>query len=346
MSPLAHLIREEIARRGPITFERFMELALYHTRYGYYCRGRDPFGREGNYYTAAQLQPVFGLLMAACVRALYEEMGGPRDFLVVDLGAGRGEMALAFFEWTYRRVELGGGAVPERFRGVVFANEFFDALPVRAAVGRGGAYRELRVAWNGERFVWWEGEEVRGEAADYLRRFAGDPEEGRVAEANLQALHWLEEIAARLERGFLLVMDYGYTARESGRFPAGTLMSYRRHAALEDVLVEPGERDITAHVCFTALEEHGARCGFRLLRRETLARTLLRAGEPDAFAAALEAPTEPERLRRRLQLKTLLAGMGETFSTLLLEKEPRRPSDPAGAGPATGKRKRPRPRGA
>jgi len=322
MTPLAILIRDEIACRGPIPFERFMELALYHPAYGYYRRGRDPFGRGGDYYTAAQLQPVFGILMAECVRALYEEMGRPEDFLVVDLGAGRGEMAPAFSQWTCVGVDLGRGALPERFRGVVFANEFFDALPVRAAVGREGAYRELCVAWNGERFVWSEGEELRGEAADYLRRFAGAPEEGRVTEANLRALRWLEDIAARLERGFLLVIDYGYTTRESGRFPAGTLMSYRRHAALEEVLAEPGERDITAHVCFTALEEHGARCGFRTVSRETLTRTLLRAGEPDAFAAALEAPTEPERLRRRLQLKTLLAGMGETFCTLLLAKRP------------------------
>jgi len=334
MSPLATLIREEIARRGPICFERFMELALYHPDYGYYRAGRDPFGRGGDYYTAAQLQPVFGTLMAACVRALWEEMGRPEEFQVVDLGAGRGEMASAFSQWSYLAVEVGRGALPERFQGVVFANEFFDALPVRVGVRRGAGFRELRVAWNGERFVWAEGEEMRGEAADYLRRFAGDAEEGHVAEVNLRALRWLEELAARLERGFVLVIDYGYTAREFGRFPAGTLMSYRRHAALEDVLAQPGARDLTAHVCFTALEEHGARCGLRTVRRETLTQTLLRAGESDAFAAALAAQTEPERLRRRLQLKTLLVGMGETFRTLLLAKEPQQHEGPAGAGPS------------
>jgi len=309
-----------------------MELALYHQRYGYYRRGRDPFGVRGDYFTAAQLQPVFSILMAACVRSLFEEMERPEDFVVVDLGAGRGEMAAAFAQWRYVGVDLERGALPERFRGVVFANEFFDALPVSVAVRRGAAFHERQVDWNGERFVWVEGGPMEGEAAEWLRRYAAAVEEGGVAEVNLRALRWLEEIAARLESGFLLVIDYGYTAREAARFPAGTLMSYRRHAALEDVLAEPGERDITAHVCFTALEDHAGALGFHVARREALTQTLLRAGEPDAFAAALAAESEAERQRHQLQLKTLLAGMGDAFRALLLRKRPRPNESPAGAG--------------
>ena len=101
------------------------------------------------------------------------------------------------------------------------------------------------------------------------------------------------------------------------RFPRGALMSYRRHHADEDVLCDPGAKDITAHVAFTALEKHGAHLGLQTVRFETLAQTLLAAGEPDQFAAALEAPTPEEELRQRLQLKSLLFGMGETFRTLL-----------------------------
>jgi SAM-dependent MidA family methyltransferase len=93
-------------------------------------------------------------------------------------------------------------------------------------------------------------------------------------------------------------------------------MGYRRHMAREDVLEDPGERDITAHVNFTALEECGAACGLRRERFETLARTIVTAGEGDQFAAALgSAPAE--ELRRRMQLKTLLFGMGETYRVLL-----------------------------
>jgi SAM-dependent MidA family methyltransferase len=104
------------------------------------------------------------------------------------------------------------------------------------------------------------------------------------------------------------------------RFPQGTLMSYRRHQASEDVLADPGERDITSHVPFSALEEHGAACGLKKFLRETLAQTLLHAGEPDQFAEALAAATPQEERARRLQLKSLLFGMGETFRTLLQKK--------------------------
>jgi SAM-dependent MidA family methyltransferase len=94
-------------------------------------------------------------------------------------------------------------------------------------------------------------------------------------------------------------------------------MSYRRHTALEDVLEEPGERDITAHVCFTALEDHAA---FQTMRFERLAQFLMAAGERDEFAAALAGADAAETQARRLQLKTLLFGMGETFRVLLQRK--------------------------
>jgi SAM-dependent MidA family methyltransferase len=112
----------------------------------------------------------------------------------------------------------------------------------------------------------------------------------------------------------LLTIDYGFTRAESVRFRAGTLMSYHRHTAHEDVFRDPGERDITAHVNFTALEERGAELGLARENFLTLAQMLLAAGEEDQFAAALAGEDE---VRRRMQLKTLLFGMGETFRVLL-----------------------------
>src|SRR5690242_16793189 len=101
MSPAAALLTEEIRRDGPGSFRRFMEVALYHPEHGYYRRTRDPFGKAGDFYTAEQIQPVFGILMAARIRQLYRGMGEPADFTVVELGAGRREMAAAFSEWRY-----------------------------------------------------------------------------------------------------------------------------------------------------------------------------------------------------------------------------------------------------
>ena len=326
MTALDELLRDEIRRQGPITFHRFMQAALYEPANGYYRRARDPFGTQGDFYTAEQIQPVFGILIAARIRALYHQMDAPSDFTVVELGAGRREMAVAFSEWPYIPIDVADGALsdgaladgslPERFRGVVFANEFFDALPVHAVTYRDGCFRELRVGWDGC-FVWYTGEAAREEIADYMRRYFPQPaEDGALFEVNLEALVWLERIARAL-RGYVFTIDYGFTRAESVRFPRGTLMSYRRHQASEDVLINPGERDITAHVSFTALEEHGVRLGLETVCFETLARTLLSAGEPDQFAAALAASASADEMRRRLQLKSLLFGMGETFRTLI-----------------------------
>jgi SAM-dependent MidA family methyltransferase len=317
MSSAAALLTEEIRREGPITFRRFMEVALYHPEFGYYRRTRDPFGKAGDFYTAEQIQPVFGILMAARIRQLYRDMGEPADFTVVELGAGRREMAEAFSEWRYVPIDIDSGEPPEQFRGVVFCNEFFDALPVEAAVYQDGAFREQRVGREAGHFVWTTGGTVRSEVETYLRRYFPPPKEGRRYEVNLAALAWMEKIARSLAAGFAITIDYGYTRAESVRFPAGTLMGYRRHTAREDVLEDPGERDITAHVNFSALEEWGSECGLRSDRFETLAQTLLAAGEADQFAAALESGNPSEELRRRMQLKTLLFGMGETFRVLL-----------------------------
>ena len=321
MTPLTAILAAEITASGPIPFRRFMEVALYHPRHGYYRSGRDPFGKGGDFFTAAQLQPVFGILVASWLESLRAELGWPGEFTVVELGAGRSEMADALAAFRYIPVEAGYGRLPERFTGAVFANEFFDALPVDLLAARGGTWFEMRVGWNGEKFFLMEGGRAAPPQLDYARRYAPSCEDGVLMEVNLEALVWLDRIAASLERGWVAVIDYGYTARELLRFPQGTLMSYHRHAASQDVLASPGERDITAHVNFTALMDRAAELGLSCVGLQSLARTLLEVGERDQFAAALQAPDGAERARRALQLKTLLFGMGETFRTLLLAKQ-------------------------
>jgi SAM-dependent MidA family methyltransferase len=319
VNPLHEILRDEIRRGGPITFHRFMETALYHPELGYYRRPRDPFGRHGDFFTAEQVQPVFGRLVAARIATLREECGAPEDFTVVELGAGRGEMAGAMAPWRYLPVEI-GGALPATLRGVVFSNEFFDALPVEAAEFAGGIFVERRVGLDGERLQWVRGGPAPAAVIDYLERHFPAPEEGNLYEAALDALEWMDRIAGALEAGFVFTIDYGFTRREAVRFPRGTLMSYRRHTAVEAVLENPGEQDITAHVPFTALEERGAALGLERVRFENLARTLLDVGEGDQFRSALAAPTPAEELALRLQLKTLVFGMGETFRVLIQRK--------------------------
>jgi len=319
MTPLAEILRAEIERGGPISFYRFMDAALYHHEHGYYRRAPDPFGKDGDFFTASQLQPVFGILIASRIRSLYREMGEPSDFTMVELGPGRGELAEFIRE---PRASANGpryiplpldAELPESFRGVVFSNEFFDALPIHRVVWTAGEARESLVGWQDDRFVWIAGDPVSPEIREYVERYFPASIARSSAEVNLEAVRWMERISRSLESGYVFTIDYGYTAAEAKRFPDGTLMSYRRHTPSQDVLADPGDRDITAHVCFPALEGRG----LRTVRFETLASLLLAAGEADQFAAALAGPDET---RRRLQLKMLLFGMGETFRTLLQEK--------------------------
>ncbi len=323
MTPAGEIIAAEIRQRGPIEFSRFMELTLYHPEHGYYQTPRDPFGREGDFYTASQLQPVFGRLVAAALRQCRARLGEPPDFTVVEWGAGRGEMAPSLGEFPYFAVDFARGHAPLQFEGVVFSNELFDALPVDVARFRDGAAWRMHVAMEDSRFIWREAGPLeprwREYAASLLPHFRAESEVWIELPVHLSAT--LARMTAPLSRGFVIAIDYGYTARELVRFPRGTLMSYRRHSAIDDVLLNPGLQDITAHVPFDHLEAAARAGGLITGPLETLTQFLLRTGEPDQFASALLATTDADSLRLRLQLKNLLFGMGETFRVVTLRKE-------------------------
>jgi SAM-dependent MidA family methyltransferase len=325
---LGELIREQIQRQGPMPFARFMELALYHEQWGYYRRGRDPFGVGGDYFTNSQLQPVFGRLVAQQIDRWREEMGGPEDFSIIELGPGRGETSGVLLDRLgdvlCTGVEFGTeGPLPVNFTGVAFSNEFFDALPVHSVEKRGSGIVEHYVDVEAEGFRFVDGTPSDPRLEAYLERYAPSLAEGQRIEVNLAALQQLERIVRALDRGYVLTIDYGYTAEEitgGRRFPRGSLMSYHKHQASESVLAEPGSRDITAHVNFTALERRGAELGLVSEGLRTQAQFLMELGEPDQFAAALAAGSEQESLRLRMQLKTLLFGLGETFQVLVQRK--------------------------
>lgn len=323
MTPAGEILAAEIREHGSIAFSRFMEVALYHPEHGYYVAPRDPFGKEGDFYTASQLQPVFGRLIASALRQCRAVLGEPAGFTVVEWGAGRGEMGPSLSEFAYFGVEFARGHAPLQFEGIVFSNELFDALPVDVARVRDGAACRMQVALEDDRFVWREAGPLPAQWQDYAAALL--PHFGDASDVWIELPVHLRETLARmsapLSRGSVIAIDYGYTDRELLRFPRGTLMSYRRHSAIDDVLRDPGLQDITAHVPFTHLEYAARAEGLKTGPLETLAQFLLRTGEADQFASALQAETEPEAARLRLQLKSLLFGMGETFRVVTLHKE-------------------------
>ena len=327
MTELADLIADEIRREGPLPFRKFMEMALYHPELGYYRRPQDPFGIGGDFYTNAQLQPVFGRLLAQRIESWRHEMGCPQDFTVVEMGAGRGETAAEIGRCLpgvkCGTVDVAGGELPERFRGVIVCNEFFDALAVHSVERKDKGLVEHYVDLGVGGFDWVEGSLSGPRLKGYLESYAPRLAEGQKVEVNLEALDQLESISRSLDCGYVLTIDYGYTANEIAegrRLPGGSLMSYVKHQASEDVLANPGERDITAHVNFTALEKRGEELDFLSATLQTQAMFLSEIGRQDDFQAALEASSEAESLHLRMQLKTLLFGLGETFRVLVQRK--------------------------
>jgi SAM-dependent MidA family methyltransferase len=202
---------------------------------------------------------------------------------------------------------------------IVFANEFFDALPVEIL----GTQGKLHLALENDRLqeTWLPAS--AGEL-EFLGRYSVHPEPGERIEVSLPAQHWIAQIGHTIARGFLLIIDYGYTRNEqlAGRH-RGTLMAYRQHSASANPYQAPGEQDLTAHVNFTALAAMAAQAGMQILNLRTQSQFLMRIGEANQFADAFEDCRLPqERAKVALQLKHLVtpAGMGESFQVLLASR--------------------------
>ncbi len=199
---------------------------------------------------------------------------------------------------------------------IVFANEFFDALPVEILSPSG----KLHIGFENQRLceIWLP---APAEELEFLDRYSVHPESGERVEVSLLGQKWATEIAAANHRGLALVIDYGYARNEqlAGRH-RGTLMAYRHHSASPDAYQAPGEQDLTAHVNFTALAAACERAGMRCEKLLTQSQFLMGIGEKNEFADAFEDCRLPqERAKVSLQLKHLVTpmGMGENFQVLL-----------------------------
>ena len=355
---LRQKIEEEIRRRGPIPFSRYMEMCLYDPDHGYYAAHAQQFGKAGDFYTSSDVHAVFGRLLARQFEEMWRALGSPSELQVVELGPGRGLFAQDVLDWSQKKfpeffralryllleaspalrerlaqtlaehVKSGKTRIyssieelpdPLAAPAIVFANEFFDAFPVEVISHRG----ELRVGSEAGRFV--ERFVPPSPAAlEYLDRYSVHPETGERVEAPLQAQDSMRSIAQRLGAGFVIVIDYGYAREEqlAGRH-RGTVTAYRRHAISASPYEAPGEQDITAHVNFTALRAAAQESELESLALLTQAQFLMGIGEINQFADAFEEARLPqERAKVALQLKHLVtpAGMGENFHVLVMGK--------------------------
>jgi SAM-dependent MidA family methyltransferase len=310
---LIELIRESIRARGPVSFAWFMEQALYHPRHGYYSSGRCAIGRAGDYFTSVSVGSLFGELLAAQFEEMWEALGRPADFTIVEQGAHQGEfaadaLAAAHKNWPeffsalrYRIIEPFSvlrkrqaetlspfeGKVQwrdslenlEPFVGVHFSNELLDALPVHLICSRCSRGPAASVIADRHETLWDERlVELRNDEFIFVERLIGDPAllgrlprlpsrpTGYVTEVNLAALELIEAISRRLERGFVLAVDYGYPCEEYYATPRtnGTLQCRAEHRILRSPFEEIGCADVTAHVEWTSVAERAVDCGLAL----------------------------------------------------------------------------------
>jgi len=358
VTPLAELLAERIRRYGPLTFADYMRECLYHPVHGYYSKAEQT--RFADYYTSADVHPIFGRLLAGQFAEMWESLGCPEEFTVVEAGAGAGRLATHVLDFCatklpafynslrYVAVErsaprreqaianlkrhataghfAGSAEIPARIAaGCLFSNELIDALPVHRVVVESGALKEIFVDFRDGRFLSATAPLSTCAIAEYFATQGVVLQEGQCAEAGLEASDWITEVGRRLERGYVLTIDYGHHAAElfDDHHMRGTLLAYQNHRVSEDFYVSPGEQDLTAHVNFTALETWGKRSGLETVGFTSQTAFLLALGQGNEFADLYdEGQTEAERVRARLQLKTLIhpEGMGERFQVLLQQK--------------------------
>ena len=348
---LTDAIRAEIdAAGGHIPFKRFMELALYAPGLGYYSAGSEKIGAEGDFVTAPEISPLFSRCLARQCEQVIRRLGRG---VILEPGAGTGVMAADMLLELERR-----GALPEAywilepsaelqrrqkqtleartprlmdrinwleslparpFDGVILANEVLDAFPFDRIRIEGGEVYELHVAWEDGRFAW------RSLPADQaLRDYAGaildikSLPDGYTSEVNRSVQPFIASLADVLDRGVILLVDYGYPRAEyyHPQRIDGTMLCHYRHRVHADPFVYLGLQDITASVDFTTVAEAASAAGLAVAGFTTQAHFLLgcgldamREGDDGDQKALLE-------YARQVKLLTLPAEMGERFKAM------------------------------
>lgn len=358
-----HKIAESPQQR--ITFAEYMEWVLYHPEQGYYATNQVNIGKQGDFFTAPHLGADFGEVLAEQFVQMWEILGKPQEFSLVEMGAGQGILAhdiLHYLQqehpelWThlnYIIIEKSAGLQSEQqqrlsgyahhvkwcaweeianhsLTGCFFSNELVDALPVHQIVKQGGTLQEVYVT--NPRSLQEAGEvnryfsEAIGELStakisDYLELVEIDLlsstyADGYRSEVNLAALDWINTVTDKLNRGYLLTIDYGYPAPRyhNPNRREGTLQCYYRHRYHNNPYIFIGHQDLTAHVNFTALEKQGQLKGLEVIGTTQQGLFLMALGLGDRIAALSTKDAQvldlAAFLRRREALHQLIDPMG------------------------------------
>jgi SAM-dependent MidA family methyltransferase len=346
-------VRDEIGRAGGfITFAQYMDLVLYAPGLGYYVAGARKFGDAGDFVTAPELTPLFGAALARQIEVVLATTSARE---IVELGAGSGALAASMLnalaeakalpsryailepspelrarqQATLEALSARSGAriewierLPDTIGGIVVMNEVFDAIAPNIVARRDGQWYERGVALADATFAW--AERPLDDAKLLALARARFPDDGDyLSEVNPAAEALVATIAKRVGEGGILIVDYGFPAREyyHAQRASGTLVGHYRHRVHDDPFLWPGLSDLTSHVDFTAIARAGQRAGLRVAGFATQASFLLGCGLLERLRAA-GTPGSVDYVRASAAVQKLLspAEMGELFKMLLLAR--------------------------
>lgn len=307
---LQHMITSEISRNGPISFARYMELALYTPGYGYYSNAAEKFGAQGDFITAPEISSLFGECIAAQIAEVLQNLS--TEHAILECGAGTGRLAADVLQALnklncppqhYYILELSANLrqrqqhylqntlpdlydritwldqLPQQFSGVIIANEVLDAMPVERFTWEKQQLWQQHIDWQKDQFV-----DIKVPAPAHLitaiEKLGVEFTEGYSSEINLHIQPWLSSLNQVLSSGLILLIDYGFPRHEyyHPQRNMGTLMCHYQHRAHDNFLLWPGLQDITAHVDFTAIAEAAVENSMDVLGYTTQAHFLMSCG--------------------------------------------------------------------
>ena len=354
---LIALIKNEIDKNaGAISFQRYMELALYAPGLGYYAAGSNKLGEEGDFITAPEISTLFSQALANAIIPALDNAS-----VILEVGAGRGRMAADILVYLQQQnklpeeywiLELSAdlrerqkntieetapelldkvkwlNSLPDNFSGVVLANELLDAMPVQLFQKNENDISEVNVVWKEDKFSFQLqssfDERLITRVKDIENELGADLNSGYVSEVNFAAEDWIKSIAEQLQQGVIVLIDYGFPRHEyyHEQRSQGTLMCHYRHRTHPDAFVYPGLQDITAHVDFTAMADAALEANMRVIGYTNQVSFLMGAGIME-LADLNEDGEIKEQIEITSQIKklTLPHEMGELFKVIGFSKD-------------------------
>lgn len=354
MNPLKQLLIQRITESGPMPFSSFMAAALYTPGVGYYASPVQRTGRAGDFYTSVNTGPVFGELMARQFLEVWERMGCPCPFVIIEAGANDGQFALDVLTWIaanapgfYAAVEVqldephpdivaiqkatltsfsekvSHGSASAVECGCYFANELLDAVPCRRVRMEEGVWNELHVGLDGQgEFAWVTREPEDSALKRRLEWLGTEFPEGYVTEVAPAVASHVRLAAERLKKGYWFFADYGFSAEEyyADHRVTGTLRCYQNHQAHENFLRDPGSSDITAHVDFSLAATAAVSAGCQVRGWLDQSHFLTGIAAPHLREEEKEGRTPSPSWKRQFQTLTHPAHLGAKFSFLVLSR--------------------------